>query len=489
MRYLSICSGIEAATVAWHPLGWQAAAFAEIDKFPSAVLAHHYPDIPNVGDFTAIKGDEFGTVDLLVGGTPCQSFSVAGLRGGLDDHRGNLTIEFIKLAERTRPRWLVWENVPGVLSIDGGRTFGAVIGGLAECGYGFAWRVLNAQYFGVPQRRRRVFVVGHLGDWRPAAAVLFERHCLSGDTAPRRKTGQEVAGTFTSRSRSGGWSQDVDLAAGGYMQAVGSRVECEALVFGGNNTSGPIGVSPALNAHGGGSRRMDFASEAFVAAPIQEVGKRTGKSTDDPRAGLGVGSPGDPMYTLQSGAQHGVFTAHTLRGEGFDASEDGTGRANLIPINLQIATRHEALGDRTAFGIGQDGDPAFTLTKTHSHGAFVGAEQFPMTFAQNQLGEIRLGNAAGTLNQNSNASGRNTPMFFDAGLCVAVRRLTPQECEKLQGFEPGHTLIPWRGKPAEQCPDGPRYKAIGNSMAVPVMRWIGKRIDAINKILEDHPWK
>jgi DNA (cytosine-5)-methyltransferase 1 len=188
--YLSVCSGIEAATVAWHPLGWTPAAFSEIEAFPRAVLAHHYPDVPCHGDFTTIGADEYGPIDLLVGGTPCQSFSVAGLRGGLGDDRGNLALEYLRLADRKRPRWLVWENVPGVLSSNGGRDFGAILGGMVELGYSFAYRVLDAQFFGVPQRRRRVFVVGHLGDWRRAAAVLFERHSLSGNPAPRREAGQ-----------------------------------------------------------------------------------------------------------------------------------------------------------------------------------------------------------------------------------------------------------------------------------------------------------
>src|SRR5690242_13415373 len=193
MRYLSVCSGIEAATVAWHPLGWEAAAYSEIEAFPRAVLKHHYPDVPCHGDFTTIGADEYGPVDLLVGGTPCQSFSVAGLRGGMDDERGQLALQFLKLLDRTRARWVVWENVPGVLSSNGGRDFGSFLGGLVELGYGFAYRVLDAQFFGVPQRRRRVFVVGYLGDWRRAAAVLFERHSLSGHPAPRREKGPSVA--------------------------------------------------------------------------------------------------------------------------------------------------------------------------------------------------------------------------------------------------------------------------------------------------------
>ena len=197
MRYGSVCSGIEAATQAWHGLGWEPAFFSDIEAFPCAVLQHHYPEVPLHGDFTDIKEDEYGPIDLLVGGTPCQSFSVAGLRGGMDDERGNLALEFIRLAQRKRPQWLVWENVPGVLSSNGGRDFGSFLGALAEIGYGFAYRVLDAQYFGVAQRRRRVFVVGYLGNWRRAAAVLFERESLSGHPAPSRETREDVAKTLT----------------------------------------------------------------------------------------------------------------------------------------------------------------------------------------------------------------------------------------------------------------------------------------------------
>ena len=191
MRYLSVCSGIEAATCAWHPLGWTPVGFSEIEKFPSAVLAHHYPDVPNFGDMS--KFQEWPNdlaPNLLVGGTPCQSFSVAGLRKGLADPRGNLAIVFLGLLDRLRPRWMVWENVPGVLSVDGGRAFGAFLGGLGELGYGWSYRVLDAQYFGVAQRRRRVFVVGHAGGWARAAAVLLESSSLRGDPAPSRCVGE-----------------------------------------------------------------------------------------------------------------------------------------------------------------------------------------------------------------------------------------------------------------------------------------------------------
>ena len=193
MIYGSVCSGVEAATVAWHPLGWKPRWFSEIEKFPSAVLAHHYPDVPNHGDMTTFKEWPDDPIDLLVGGTPCQSFSIAGLRKGLDDPRGNLMLTYLAIAARYKPRWVAWENVPGVLSSNRGRDFGTFLGALGQLGYGFAYRVLDAQYFGVAQRRRRVFVVGYLGDWRRAAAVLFERESLSGHPAPCRETRQAAS--------------------------------------------------------------------------------------------------------------------------------------------------------------------------------------------------------------------------------------------------------------------------------------------------------
>jgi DNA (cytosine-5)-methyltransferase 1 len=242
MTYLSVCSGIEAASVAWHPLGWCAVAFSEIELFPCAVLAHHYPDVPNLGDMTKYKEwpIERGSVDLLVGGTPCQSFSVAGLRKGLDDPRGNLMLVYLAIARQFAPRWVVWENVPGVLSSHGGRDFGTFLGGLAECGYGFAYRVLDAQFFGVPQRRRRVFVVGYLGDWRPTAAVLFERESLRGYPPPSREAGERVALPIATRVDRGGEHREAH----------------------GNNL-----VAFAVNAKGG-SGRLDGESETFVANTI-----------------------------------------------------------------------------------------------------------------------------------------------------------------------------------------------------------------------------
>lgn len=294
MIYGSVCSGIEAASVAWEPLGWKASFFSEIEKFPRAVLEHHYPDTPLHGDFTTIKEGQYEPIELLVGGTPCQSFSVAGLRKGMDDERGNLALEYLRLAQRLGPRWLVWENVPGVLSSNGGRDFGSFLGALVELGYGWSYRILDAQYFGVPQRRRRVFVVAYLGDWRPAAAVLFERESLFRNTPPSRESRIEESNITTSCGE----------------------------------------VTPTLS-------WRDY--------------------------------------------------------KGPSCGRDGF-------VGVLIAT--------------------------------------------------------------------------DKG----VRKATLKEYERAFGFPDNYTQIPWRNKSPENCPDGPRYKALGNSMAVPVMRWIGKRIQAVDEL-------
>lgn len=405
MRYGSVCSGIEAASVAWEPLGWRPAWFCEIEPFPGAVLAHHYPEVRNYGDFTkliepahSVHADE--RIDLLVGGTPCQAFSVAGLRQGLADPRGGLTLEFLRLARALRPRWIVWENVPGVLSQDGGRAFGAFLGGLEDLGYGWAYRVLDAQYTrvdgyprAVPQRRRRVFVVGHSGgDFARAAAVLLEPEGVRGNPPPRRASRKGVASD----------------AAGGFEV-------CGTLSDGAHHGGGLNGQ----DAYTGRIQPMAFTGDSVVADPIGAHESSTytheGKGKFRMHNCVGVCVTGDRTHAL------------TASGDG--ATEDGTGRGNPI-----------------------------------------------VAFAQNQLGEVRVSNVMGTLNTNTNASGRNTPMALQA---LAVRRLTPVECERLQGFPDDYTRIPWKKKTAEECPDGPRYKALGNSMACNVMRWIGRRIQLV----------
>ena len=191
MNYLSVCSGIEAASVAWEPLGFRAVGFSEIEKFPSQVLAHRYPTVRNYGDMTKYKEWELDApIDILVGGTPCQSFSVAGLRKGLDDPRGNLSLTYVGILDKFKPNWFVWENVSGVLSSGGGRDFGSFVGAVVKLGYGFAYRVLDAQFFGVPQRRCRVFVVGCLRGWRSSSEVLFESESVCRNPAPSREKGE-----------------------------------------------------------------------------------------------------------------------------------------------------------------------------------------------------------------------------------------------------------------------------------------------------------
>lgn len=402
IRYLSVCSGIEAATVAWHPLGWEPAAFSEIEPFPRAVLAHHYPDVPCHGDFTTIEADQYGPIDLLVGGTPCQPFSIAGLRGGLDDDRGNLALEYLRLADRTRPRWLVWENVPGVLSSNGGRDFGSILGGMAQLGYGFAYRVLDAQHFGVPQRRRRVFVVGCLGDWRRAAAVLFERHSLSGHSAPRRQARESVAAITASGVGTCG-ADDNQGQAGHLIASTGNVAHC-------------------LNA--GGMGRQDYETETLIA--------------------------------------------HSLRGEGFDASEDGTGRGTpLVPVAF------DCKGTEVQFTTNGIHPTLRSMGHANSHTNGGGHAAIAFAIQERAVSENIDAGPQGKGWQEDCAYTLEARNKVQSVASSAVRRLTPRECERLQGFPDDYTLVPNRGKPAA---DGPRYKALGNSMAVPVMRWIGERI-------------
>ena len=319
MRFLSVCSGIEAASVAWSPLGWKAVAFSEIEPFPCAVLAHHYHDTPNWGDMTKYKDWPDVSIDLLCGGTPCQSFSVAGLRKGLDDPRGNLMLTFGAIAAKYRPQWLVWENVPGVLSSNGGRDFGAFLGMLGQLGYGFAYKVCDAQYHGVAQRRRRVFVVGCLGDWHSAAAVLFERHSLQGHPAPRREKGK-AAPTIPSRSTAGG--------------GLGTDFDCDGGL-----------VMPTMDQRAGRSGANSFAtSGGLVPVPHAAISPAL-KARDN----KGVSSDGDG-----DGAILVPMLAHSLRGGGFDASEDGTGRGTpLVPCVAGAMSASGGTQKKHGFGWGQ----------------------------------------------------------------------------------------------------------------------------------------
>ena len=425
MKYGSVCSGVEAATVAWHPLGWTPQWFSEIEKFPSAVLQHHYPETPNLGDMTAFKEWNDDPIDLLVGGTPCQSFSVAGLRKGLADPRGNLMLTYLAIAERYQPRWLVWENVPGVLSSNRGRDFGTFLGALGQLGYGFSYRVLDAQYFGVAQRRRRVFVVGHLGDWRRAAAVLFEREGMLGHPAPSRETQQETAG-YTSGSF-GSYSESRGVAS--TVTAAGRDIG------GGSETL----VAKCLTSRVGSA--YDIQSEQFIT---------TAKATSETKLD-------DVTMSITSSYQHGPDLATkplVLEPVSFRRVDDGRdATSNLAPTMRVSGNAGGVLA--VTYGI-----PGNWIGRKPENG---GNSTTPMN----------------NISPNLTSADKHGVSY---GLCV--RRLTPIECERLQGFPDDYTRIPWRGKDAEDCPDGPRYKAMGNSMAVPVMRWIGERIQMVEDMTQ-----
>ncbi|MGU1008589.1 DNA cytosine methyltransferase [Pseudomonas aeruginosa] len=561
ITYGSVCSGIEAASVAWHMLGFRASWFAEIEPFPSAVLAHRWPAVPNLGDMTKLAREVLlGIIAaplILVGGTPCQDFSVAGMRAGLAGERGALTMKFVELADaidHVRPDGdecvVVWENVPGVLS-DKGNAFGNFLAALvgeseelqppggkwkdAGCVYGpkrtAAWRVLDAQYFGLAQRRRRVFVIASARAGFDPLEVLFEREGMRRDHPPRRGEGQDLAGhaPFGPALQCGcGYLFDLSLGQWGCPNCEGDEgpaVEVMAGVpaFGGENQGGSLFQAGALTAHGA---RNDFASETFCVAPtlagggrksggyslddiptvagtLQSNGKAAGSATQqDAEAGLlvvhGTQDPDvvqDCAHTL--GRNHGQENAvlafaensraevRLENGDGqiVGALSTGGGKAGQGTPCIAFSCKDYGAdaGDVSptlrAMGHGEShanagGRVAVCITGDITH--TLKAEGFDASEDGTGRGQPIV---AATLEATAGRSrGAGTPVGMLANSGSAVRRLTPRECERLQGFPDDYTLIPWRGKSAEECPDGPRYKAIGNSKAVPVVRWIGKRL-------------
>tara|TARA_R100001463_G_scaffold10067_1_gene29740 strand:- start:12550 stop:13761 length:1212 start_codon:yes stop_codon:yes gene_type:complete len=379
MNYISVCSGIEAATVAWNKLGWNPLGFSEIDKFPSAVLQHHYPNVPNLGDMTKYKEWNINeSVDLIIGGTPCQSFSVAGLRGGLEDSRGNLTLTFVQILNHFKPKWFIWENVPGVFSSNNGRDFHSFTQGIQAIGYGIGWRVLDAQYFGLAQRRKRVFVVGNnTGNLSSIADVLFERESLFRNLEESRQKRK---------------------------------------------------------------------------SPTKKTGKRS--TTDDKW-------PSKISNTLE---------ARYFKDGGIDNQHINANCPKFIPVtvyeNHGTDSRVKPLGEVSTtvtarWGTGGNNTPLVKepiLGGQHPNAA-IGEEVAPT-----------LTNAMGS-------GGGHIPLVAPKSV---IRKLTPVECERLQGFPDNYTQIPWRGKENKDCPNGPRYKALGNSMAVPVIQWLGERIKGID---------
>lgn len=564
ITFASVCSGIEAASVAWEPLGWRARWFSEIESFPCCVLKHHWPTTPNLGDMTKIPNmvrymDR--APDVFTGGTPCQAFSVAGNRNSLDDDRGNLTLTFVEIANALdkkreelgqEPTIIMWENVPGVLNTKD-NAFGCFLAGLAgnedplepcerpeqgptsskftsvqkkqwgidkKTGNLFpkwpsvgvvvgpqraiAWRVLDAQYFGVAQRRRRVFVVASAREGFDPAEILFEFEGMRRDTPPSRETGEEVTGTIGARTSSGGgFSTDFEVAGG--LQAVsayGQRgqfggleevevsdtlratgADCgggsEALaVYGGNNTAGPIEVSPALNANRGCHNPGDFEAGALCVTG-DKTHTLTGEGHDASEDGTGRGTP--VVATLD--ANYG-------RLQGCSGQDANHGHSHLVPVQNLISFPAEMSGTPAAQAVNIS--PALSVTHT-------------IAFAQNSRDELRLeggdSQVVGALKTGGGKPGQPYPAIADID-SMRVRRLTPRECERLQGFPDDHTLVPIKPVPAHNqekqrqrmlngdtnfseidgviyvmSKDGPRYKAIGNSWAAPCARWIGQRID------------
>lgn len=387
MKYGSICSGIEAATVAFEPLGWEAQWFSEIEPFPCAVLNHHYPNIPNLGDVLNIeKKDEYNerTINLLIGGTPCQSFSIAGLRKGLSDARGNIALKFCEILRDKQPKWFIWENVPGVLSSNGGKDLAAIMAGFRECGYQFAYRIIDAQYHGVAQQRRRLFIVGHLGDWRPAAAVLFERESLFRNYEAGKESREESA------PKSVGCPKSDSKKLAFKMQSFSEYSQSEK--------------ASTVKARDHKSFTDLIVAQDFMVINGNVVG-RTEKSGAN-----GIGITHNICPTLRTSDRHVLAHCFKVRG-----GSEGGGKGYL----------------------GKD-KKVFTISTQQDQSIY---------------------------HKNS------------------IRRLTEIECERLQGFPDNWTKIPYRNKPADNCPSSPRYKAAGNSMAVPVIRWLGERIEEVEQML------
>lgn len=436
MRYVSLFSGIEAASAAWGPLGWVPVSFSEIDPFPSAVLARRFPDVPNLGDITKIDWSKHGecvSADLVVGGSPCQSFSIAGARTGLDGASG-LMWEYVRAVRELRPRWVVWENVPGALSSSGGRDFGCLLGALDDLGYGLAWRVLDAQFFGVTQRRRRLFLVGSLGDQR-ASEVLFEPESLRWDHPSSRAKRQALTGPAQGD-------------AGGAGDGGGRLTPRD-----------PAGdVSPAY------PTRED---------PVLAFAQNQRGEVRDMRdlSGALAASPGVKQQTYV--CRPGTYCLHNT-GFGSDVDEDVSGTLLASDVNhpKAVAFLPNAGGRARSMALGEELSPTLKTDHNPAVACLPGPGSRPATL------QVRGGKEGGgkvALVQDGMSATRTvaqTQTLFPGD--GTVRRLTPTECERLQGFEDGWTDVPYRG--AEHAPDSPRYKALGNSMAVPVMRWIGQRI-------------
>lgn len=579
MKYGSVCSGIEAASVAWEPLGLVPAWFSEIEPFPSAVLAYHWPDIKNLGDMTQISGavqrGEVEAPDILVGGTPCQAFSVAGLRAGLDDARGQLTLSYVELADAIdnkrsergeKPAIIVWENVPGVLSSKD-NAFGCFIAGLAGesselqpagrkwtnagCVFGpqrtVAWRVLDAQFFGVAQRRRRVFVIASARTDIDPTEILFEREGMRRDTPPSRETGALIAATFGTSTKVGShWDSEINphptLNQSNNLGGIGSSNQ-EVFSQRGSGLVGqkwPADIACTLNAAFGSKlgledQHINGGASLFVPANLefyeayQHHGWRESDCAGPLTANLEKGVMGStPLIRHDVTVFNWQAAGNTSSTLGADEHCTGTLQASQHPA---IAFSSKDYGGDALV----DMSPTIRASNSLSSNQNAGA---PPAIAYSDVSRSLLGKANDSMAEDLDTYALSTPAIAISGNTIGrapknggngtgysietgytltksdrhgvmhdmkVRRLTPRECERLQGFPDDHTLVPYGRKirpekmdadfakylmrggrlTFEECcersSDGHRYKAIGNSMAVPVMRWIGMRLNIFSQ--------
>ena len=483
MKYVSIFSGIEAASVAWEPMGWEPVAFSEIDPFPSAVLAARYPRVPNLGDITKIdwsKHDDCCTADLLVGGSPCQSFSVAGSRTGLHGASG-LMWEYVRAVRELMPRWLVWENVPGALSSSHGEDFGCLLRALDGLGYGLAWRVLDAQYYGVAQRRRRVFLVGSLGN-TGACEVLFEPDCLRWDHPTGQAKRQALAGKA---QRGSGGADD----GGGCLTPWDTQSR---------RVYRPEGAWPTLD-----SRARSGGDGRAVALDYHPQDSRIRYADEDVSqtlsARMGTGGNNVPLVQETRAIAFLPDAGHKAGSMAVGEDLSPTIKTDHNPAVYEIAGN--AIGRVSRINGGHhlgvcdpDVDGAYTLTTADRHAVCAMPPVCSTDSGSNSaIGEdlapkpaAHEGKSTSYVFSGQNSARAGLSLDADTSPTLSttkqptvsarnlVRRLTPTECERLQGFPDGWTDVPYRGK--DHAPDSPRYKALGNSMAVPVMAWIGRRI-------------
>ena len=511
IKYLSICSGIESVSVAWKPLGWEAMGFSEIDPFRSAILQYHYPEVKNYGDFTKITKESFSeTPDVLVGGTPCATFSIAGLRKGLGEDRGNLALEFILLIKRIKPTWVLWENVFGVLSSNGGRDFASFLGALAECGYGFAYRVLDAQYTrtqrfprAIPQRRRRVFVVGHIGNWKNPAKVLFNTTSMQENPPPIRRKQERIARESTHRlARRGEYVPD---GVAGTIAARDWKSSTDLIV-----EKPPIMVRHSQTGSNGKNWTDEDVSWSLTANDIYTVIET---STPDKTARI-YKDEVSPTLTAMTGGnrQPIIFKDHNPDDEDNSLMHyaDEIEIVKLRKYKVDILNLQKSLSEgkkRIKYSLKEIAetldvnlttvehwfrtDRSFSIPNENIWFDLKNLLQIETDEFDKSITEFKLEEGKYEMSRRIYSSEGVSPTITannpETKIAVntkhprnhIIRRLTPIETERLQGFPDNYTQIPYRGKPKEECPVSKRYEACGRAMSINVMEYLGERIQKV----------